>query len=435
MIGFLRPPAGFCKRWIASAALGWLLLLGYWPLAAQPVPTARDSFDAASEAFAAGDYVRALTWFEAARDAGAEGPAVHYNIGVCQYKLGEYRRAEATFRLVAERFPEMRELAEYNLGLSLVDQGRSVEARRVLERAQAGNDRTIAGLARAMLERLEPRAPQPEQRAAWTRFVDFAIGHDDNVALVEEASLPAGQSTGSAFTELFGFASREVRTRTPLRLDFSGYVVRYPDAELFDQNAAHLGALFHWAPGSWRLEAGPHYNYSSLDGDGFEQRLGVSLRFTRPLGEGLSIEVRAGHDAVEELDQRFSFVRGTRDQVRVGVARRSERDRWRASFELERNDRAGASVSPNRSRLSIDYGRSISPRWALDFGVAYRASRYRELEQPRDEDLLDAFASARRDLPAGWLLSAELRVADNDATNSFFTYARRRLAVGVSKSF
>ena len=37
------------------------------------------------EAFASGRYGDALAYFEAARDDGLSGPAVHYNIAVCEY--------------------------------------------------------------------------------------------------------------------------------------------------------------------------------------------------------------------------------------------------------------------------------------------------------------------------------------------------------------
>ena len=70
-----------------------------------------EPFAAGVAAFNAQDYERALTLFQAALDAGVEGPAVHYNIAVASYKLGRYRRAEAEFVLIADRYPAMRGLA------------------------------------------------------------------------------------------------------------------------------------------------------------------------------------------------------------------------------------------------------------------------------------------------------------------------------------
>ena len=76
-------------------------------------------FAAGERAFAAGDYAAALQSFEAARAAGSTGPSSFYNIGVCQYRLGDFEAAEATFATLAAEFPALRELAEYNRGLAL----------------------------------------------------------------------------------------------------------------------------------------------------------------------------------------------------------------------------------------------------------------------------------------------------------------------------
>lgn len=68
-------------------------------------------------AFQNGDFRSALQYFENAKRDGQDGPAVHYNIAVCNFKLGRYLPSEAGFQLIADRYPKMRGLAEYNLGL------------------------------------------------------------------------------------------------------------------------------------------------------------------------------------------------------------------------------------------------------------------------------------------------------------------------------
>src|SRR5690606_39164826 len=147
-------------------------------------------FDAGSKAFSSGDYAGAAAAFEAARDAGMTGPAVEYNAGVSYYRLGDYSRAEDSFRKLAQSYPQMSALAEYNLGLALAKQERYDEARAAFERARAAGDATIAALATAMLDRTA-ESPAPLPRSEWTKLLDFAVGYDDNVWLLEESSLPA----------------------------------------------------------------------------------------------------------------------------------------------------------------------------------------------------------------------------------------------------
>ena len=124
---------------------------------------ADSSFAAASAAFERGDYASALTLFEATR-AGADGPAVPFNIGVCLFKLGRYADAEAEFASLATSFPMMRALAEYNRGLALLGAKRDADARAAFSAASAAGDPKIAALSAERLGalRAEPRRSRKE---------------------------------------------------------------------------------------------------------------------------------------------------------------------------------------------------------------------------------------------------------------------------------
>ena len=89
------------------------VIAGIWiGLSSAAEQDASQQFAAGMQAYATGDYLTALGYYEEARDAGIQGPAVHYNIASCQFLLGQYEQAEANFELIAERFPQMRTLAE-----------------------------------------------------------------------------------------------------------------------------------------------------------------------------------------------------------------------------------------------------------------------------------------------------------------------------------
>ena len=77
---------------------------------------ATSTFASAAAAFERGHYREALGLFQQARADGVDSPALHYNLGVCQYRVGDYPQAAITFQRLAERFPELRALAEYNRG-------------------------------------------------------------------------------------------------------------------------------------------------------------------------------------------------------------------------------------------------------------------------------------------------------------------------------
>ena len=147
-----------------------LLLTFVYLMMALPSPA--DGADASAlfadgeRAFATGDYEEALRLFTAAREAGSTGPSSYYNIGVCQYRLGDYAAAEATFATLAGEFPAMRELAEYNRGLALRAAGDITAARVAFERAQSSTDDKIAALANAQLGEIGAPRIAAEPRGA-----------------------------------------------------------------------------------------------------------------------------------------------------------------------------------------------------------------------------------------------------------------------------
>jgi tetratricopeptide (TPR) repeat protein len=394
-----------------------------------------NAFAAATTAFERGDYRQALGLFQQAHEQGLDSAALHYNIGVCQYRTGAYAQAAATFRTLGERFVELRPLAEYNRGLASLALGRNDDARNAFESARVMGDARLAALASSALAEVRPAAALAAPSALWLGYFDVAAAHDDNVALVDELSLPATASASSASVELLGYVSRRVAARIPLRLDFSGYLVRYADAPEFDQDALRVDMSLDWSAASWRLTAGPYIAKTTLDGDGFEETIGAAFRAARSLNEQLAFDVRVLYDDVDSPSARFSFVRGQRERLRFGLQRRMPGRRLRIGYELEWNDRADPSVSPQRDRVSFGYERRINADWSVDGTLAYRLSRYSGVAAPRDERLDELDVAVRRDLAKGWLLNAEYRWLDNDASVAQFSYRSHRIGIGLSYSF
>ena len=164
---------GSRKSWCCALAVAWLLV------AAAGSAQETSTFAAATAAFEAGDYQRALRLFETARANGSDSPALHYNIGVCQYRVGDYAQAAATFAQVRDRFPQFAAVAEYNRGLALSALDDRDAARAAFARARASDD-ALAGLADAAIASL---GPAEAARSRWVGYFDVAAGHDDNVAL------------------------------------------------------------------------------------------------------------------------------------------------------------------------------------------------------------------------------------------------------------
>jgi tetratricopeptide (TPR) repeat protein len=389
-------------------------------------------FAEGERAFAAADYARALELFAAARDAGAQGPSVHYNIGVCEYRLGAYEAAAATFDALARQYPTFRELGEYNRGLALLGAGHNDAARESFALAERSADQKIAALARVELDKLG--APPRARTASWQAYAEAQVGHDDNVALIDELALPPDRAASSSLAELFGVATRTF-SRAPLRFDANAYAVRYSDAGEYDQSALRLNASGFWSIGAWAVTAGPGYGRSVLDGDGFERQLGATARARRALNAAWTLETRLVYDDLDASSDRFAFIAGTREQLRLGLEHRRGAARVRVLVDEERNDRADPGVSPERRRWSVSYRRALRASWLIDGTIAWRESRYRDASDRREEDLSEALVVAYKELPIGWTLSVEGRFADNDSSSPVFSYESRRLAIALGRSF
>ena len=417
------------------ASLLFLLVAASSAAAQAPTPaevTASERFVAGSRAFEDGDFRQALADFQAAIESGEEGPAVHYNLAVCYYKLGDYRRAEAAFMDLARQFPAMRDLAEYNLGLALAQQNRRADARNAFERAQAGSDAQLAELATMMLERLAATDEAPQARP-WTRLVDLRVGHDDNVALIDSASLPAGRSTDSSLAELFAYFSGPAGDR-PWRVDASAYVVTYPDASEFDQGVVYLGTAREWRAGAWSLDAGPGVSRATIDGNGFEQRIGVLMSARRTAGN-VTFAARLAHDEIDDLEAQFAYVAGTLDQLSLAVDAPSRAGRFIATYYLERNDRADPGVSADRDRYGLRYRRLYNATWTADLVYEYRNSDYAELSPAREEKRQQLGIDLARSVSSKWQVVMQYRFADNESNDAAYTYDRYRVSIGVSTIF
>jgi hypothetical protein len=412
----------------------WLAFTVSAPAAEAATPS--EAFTAGTAAFAQEDYLRALAHFQEARNSGSDGPAIHYNIAVCHYRLGEYRNAAAAFALIAERYPEARGLAQYNLGLIAQKQGDEAEAAGFFRQALSNSqDEKVRFLARQQLGLETPVSPAPPGRQ-WFTLIDGRVGHDDNVLLLaEEITLPNGQSAESSFTEFWALVSGPLSAESGFRFDGSAYAVRYPDASIFDQTVLRLGTVYEWRWGSWRAEAGPHISHSTLDGDTFERRIGAGVRFRRGISSRTTLGFRYVHDEIEEGEERFVAFEGSRDWLEVRLDHNVAHGRLTAAYAFESNDRFGATVSPDRNKLSLRYQHFFDQRWLADIQISLRESRFDQLAEPRDEDLSEVSFALTRILPRGWQLSGVLSHSDNDANVETVIYQRNRTSFGFTKQF
>ncbi len=388
-------------------------------------------WESGKSAFLLGDFSSALQYFEAARDKGLAGPAVHYNIAVCQFETADYPDASVTFQLIAKRFPAMRGLAEYNIGLAERRQGNVLAAQRNFIAAyRHTSDEKIKALAAAQITELES-----EEATGWYSSVGARIGHDNNVALRDSIGLPAGASAESPMADLFAHIRAPLPGISSLAADGSLYLVTYPDADEFDQTELRLGLVHDWQGGNWRIESGLYLATGTLGGSSFNDEAGLDVRTIRQLGGGSSIEFRLRHDEIRGSSSLFAGIDGSRSRVDLRYRHYGAVHSVTVKLGIESNDRFDAAVSPTRQAVGVYYRYRINDIWELDSSVSVRGSEYDDLSIPRSEDLFSISLGATRSLWDAWLLSVSYQYSDNDSSDPLFSYDRNQLSVGLLRLF
>lgn len=393
-----------------------------------------NDWDSGSQAFENGDYAAALVFFELARDKGLEGPAVHYNIAVSQFKLGRYDAAGRTFSLIVHQFPKMRGLAEYNLGLVARRLGDRNEARVHFLAAYAlsPDNRTIRVLASRRLRELEPDV---RSAARWTGAFGVRAGNDDNIALRDEAGLPVGTTADSPMADVFATLQGPWNGRSGFRVDAGAYLVKYFNAEEFDQSEIRGGVFYDWRSNDWRVQFGIHASAGTLGGDAFDRKAGARARIVRYIARNAAMDLRYTYDDVTDADSLFAGIAGSRQQFEVRYRWYSNSHRVQLRYQLETNDRLNPGVSPDRNRFAIDYRYQPEEGVGYEAGIDMRNSDYDELTTPREEDLFTFRAALTYTFRSNWQVVLAYRGSDNDSTDDTFSYDRTQITLGAMKLF
>ena len=412
---------------------GALFALFVCLILAGPASAETGDWAAGQAAFAAGDYEAALSHFEKARNDGHQGPAVHYNIAVTQYKLERYADAGATFRLIASRFPKMEGLAEYNLGLVANRQGRRDDAALHFLRAyDISDDEKIRIMASRRISEIEP---EMRTTSSWSSVVGVRAGHDDNIALRDEAGVPVGTTAESPMIDAFASITGPRTGRDGLRFAGSAYLVRYTDADEFDQSELRVGSFYEWRRRNWRAELGAHATTSTLGGDSFDRKLGGDVRLVRFFGDNNVLELRYAYDDVSEGDDVFAGIAGWRQRLDTRYRWYSHAHRVQLRYVVETNDRLDPSVSPARNAFIADYRFRPISGFGYKVGIELRDSTYEELSTPRVEDLASIFGTLSYTFANDWSVLLDFHVTRNESTDPIYSYDRNQFTLGAMKVF
>lgn len=380
-------------------------------------------FQSGSSAFQAQDYAKALEAFEAALAAGLSGPAVHFNIGVAAFRLGNYARAQAAFDQVA-RTPAMAALAHYNLGLVALRRGNSDEAIDSFTRAERQtSDERLRSLASAQLTEL---LAQPSGRG-WVGYGAFGAGYDDNVALINNSEVLGISGKEDTFAELQLAISAPLAR--PWRLDGGLSFVDYQELDSFDQLSVYGGGHYRVAVGDWMNQVGLQLAYTTLDGEGFENRRTLALQTSSDLSSDWQLRARYRFNDIDGLNE-FSGVSGHRHDASARLTWAREPWDLGVEYQVDISDYDDAELSATRHQLGVDLQRPLFGGWIVMLEATRRHSRYDDASNG-SEDRTQFALGVAKPLTAQWRLVIRFAHTDNDADRAEYDYGASRISAGV----
>ena len=418
---------------VLSLVLAGLLGMVYMPGIAGAADDARAQFALGVASAAEGDHATALAAFLTARDAGLQGPAVHYNIGVSAWALGDLDLAERAFRETA-RHPAMAPLAHYNLGLVSRRRGDLVRAREWFRTALQGadGDPALQQLAADALAALP--TPEPARVAARPAavFLSVGAGYDDNVALLADGEVLGVSDVASPYAELQAAVAAPLPR--DLTLQAGVFLVDYTDLSELDQRGAQLELMYGRRLGAWRLELGGGYSLNQLDGERFEDQRSLLAGAARALGEDWRLRVRVRYADVQGRDP-FEGLTGDRIDAAVRLRRDWGPNHFHAEYRLESNDRASEALSPDRHRIDMEVRRDLAPALSGTLALGWRHSRFETEENSWTERRLTLGAALGGPIRGPWEWALRYDWTDNSSSIPEFEYGRNRFFAGVQAAF
>jgi hypothetical protein len=350
------------------------------------------------------------------------GPAIHFNIGVASYRLGRYAEAENAFTEVA-RTPAMAGLAYYNLGLVAMGQGDTKAAVRWFSMVeQATEDERLRDLAATQLAELSP--PPPDRN--WLGYAALGAGYDDNVALVSNSNVLGISGTEDSFGEAqLAFSAPLAQ---PWRIDAGLSYIDYQDLDSFDQLGVNGGARYRWEPGDWKYDVGLQLTYTTLDGEGFENRRTLLLQTTTHVLGDARLRLRYRFNDIDGLGD-FDGLSGRRHEAGARIAWTRPKWDFGAEYQFDVGDYDDPALSATRHRASLELQRSFSTGWAVMLEGSLRHSEY-DLASNGSEERTELALSISKTLGDRWRIIVRHAYTDNSADLAEFDYRGNRISAG-----
>ncbi|MFW2373163.1 MAG: tetratricopeptide repeat protein [Gammaproteobacteria bacterium] len=399
-------------------------------------------FDQGKKYFNAGDYQKAVDYFERARRQGLKSIALYYNLASSYYKLGDFDNARRYFQTLEEK-PNMKPLATFNLGLVAKKTGDYAAARSYFQTVlNISKDQKLLSLANSELTKLagvsRPKAPTK----AWLGYASVSAGTDSNINIAPIDGAPSEVDDNFIDAYLVLDTMLDGTRANGWLADALIYRRNYLDSNLYDESQLGIGVKKLQKINKWSSYFQLHLDDFSYGGVNYQSILRFEVYARKELSRNKNYSLMYGMEKVSSGKPVYDYLEGNRQKVRVEYRQYAKRSSQRYYYEYEINDREGTatiSFSPTRHSLRAIFTRYIGTGrdWSLAGDLGYRHSSYSDPGTTSDRDEARARAAVNLDyrIDRTLKLRTQASFTQNDSDNNNYDYERTLLSLKLSKQF
>ena len=398
--------------------------------------TAASDYELGVASYKAGDNASAVTYFESALKQGMDSVSLKYNLASSYYKMGRYEDAKKHFKLLSQTV-EMRNIAEYHLGVIAIKEKDAALARRYFSSVvNSGKDKKLVKLSNTHLLGLTKK----EDR--WKSKLSLNIGHDDNISSVSEDTVVG---TADSFYELSASANLLItgKRKHGWLADAAFYRIDYNDFDTNDQYVFALGIKRSMKLEGWDTSVHLSVLDSTYGGDDLQTIGKLDFTGRKSIAKNEWINLRYRIEDIKSDQAVYDYLEGWRQRASVEYQNLTKNNIKRLQYELELNSRGelvtttGAyEYSPTRHTVRGIYTHFINKQWWLTGDVSYRFSDFEPSSTIDREDNQWQFAlSTDYRFDRTFKLTAKYQYTDNSSTLDQYSYDKSVIKVGLSKMF
>ncbi|MBE9564232.1 MAG: outer membrane beta-barrel protein [Proteobacteria bacterium] len=393
-------------------------------------------YDSGLESYKAGDYGKAVMYFESARKQGMDTVSLQYNLASSYYRVGRYEDAKTYFMLLNET-EEMRDLAEYHLGLIAIKHKDGSQARHHFTTVvNTGEDKKLIKLSEKQLNALKPE----EDR--WKSHVFLNAGYDDNISSVSGDSV---LDIADNFYELF--ASTDLllagRRNDGWSAEVALYGIEFSATDTNDLYNVALGLNRSLRLADWDTTTLLILSKSTYGGDDFQTISRLEIIGRKQMTKRDHLYLRYNAEDIRSDNAIYDYLEGWRQRARVEYRNIAANNVKHIYYELELNNRGelvtltdSYEYSPTRHTIRGIYTQIINKKWWLIGDLAYQLSDFQASSTvDRQDNQLKLAFSANYHFDRTFKFTSRYQYTDNGSTVDRYNYDKSIIKIGLSKLF